>query len=64
MAYASGMAEPTSPGTYLFRDAIGAPAQRVEVLRDGEDLVVRFPDHEPGDDLPRVVDLAGEFSPA
>lgn len=35
-------AEVTEPGTYWYRDPLGAPIEKVLVWRDGDELVARF----------------------
>lgn len=58
------MTQPTRPGPYRFQDAIGGPAQAIEVVEVEGELVARFPpaDGDAGDDVP-VADMAGRFEP-
>jgi hypothetical protein len=60
------MSTPTAPGTYWYTDQPGAPRERIEVLRDGDDLMARFADDdgEPEPELVPVDDMAGQFAPA
>ena len=51
------------PGQYLYTDAMpGAEPLPVQVLRDGDELIARFPPAD-GDDIP-VADMSGTFQPA
>lgn len=43
-------AKVTEPGEYWYLDPLGGPWQKVEVWRNGDDLVARF--DIDGDDLP------------
>lgn len=55
---------PNAPGRWLYTDAPGAPAQLLELVLDGDELVARFPpaDGDEGADVP-VADMAGTWSP-
>lgn len=59
------MTTPTAPGPWIFTDAIGAPAQRIEVIREGDELLAQFP-AEDGEDgcLVPVADMNGDWAPA
>jgi hypothetical protein len=54
---------PYAPRWYDYLDAIGGPAQRIQVLQQDGELFARFPaiegDEEPGE-IP-VADMAGDF---
>jgi hypothetical protein len=53
---------PQQPGWFHFTDAIGAPAERVEVVDDAGELCARFNDD--GDiELVPVRDMAGSWAP-
>ena len=52
------------PGTYEYHDPIGPLQQLVEVLNQDGQLVVRFPNHEAGDEFVPLADIAGKFFPA
>jgi hypothetical protein len=54
---------PTAPGFYWFTDQPGAPAQRIEVLRDGGELVARFEDEDEGEALVQIEPMSGDFEP-
>lgn len=56
------MTKPNRPGPYRFQDAIGGPAQTIEVIEVDGELLARFPaaDGDDGADVP-VADIAGEF---
>lgn len=57
------MDTPTLPGWYEYLDAIGGPAQRIQVLRKDGELVARFhpiEGDEEGAELP-VADISGTF---
>jgi len=55
---------PTTPGPYRFRSFPDESWQPVEVIKDGRELLVRFPplDGDEGADL-LLEDLTGEFQP-
>lgn len=54
---------PTLPGFYVYTDAL-SPPQRLEVVRDGDELCARFEDEVEGPCLIPVTDMNGEFTPA
>jgi hypothetical protein len=56
---------PTAPGAFLYASFPDEPMQRIEVIKDGDDLVARFPPQEGDDgaDLP-VRDVSGHFERA
>lgn len=60
----SYVGRPSMPGPYLYASSPGEEPQRIEVIRDGSDLVACFPaqDGDDGADL-LVQDLPGDFEP-
>lgn len=56
---------PTRPGLYTFLDAIGGPAQPIEVVEQDGELLALFPpaDGDEGAYVP-VADMLGDFSSA
>jgi hypothetical protein len=56
------MDAPTAPGFYVYTDAL-TPAQRIQVVQDGDSLCARFVDEWEGPCLVDVADMAGEFRP-
>lgn len=54
---------PTVPGWYDFLDAIGGPAQRIEVVQQDGELVARFTGIEGDDEVAEVpvAEMAGRF---
>lgn len=54
---------PTAPGFFVYTDPL-TPPQRIQVVRDGDELCARFVDEWEGPCLVPVADMAGEFAPS
>lgn len=52
---------PSKPDYYVYTDP-GMPAQRIQVVRDGEELCARFVDDDGAVELVPVKDMAGSWA--